>query len=200
MALQKKSRGRPRTLSRGALIEVAMKSYWEDGPLHVSVNEICRRASVSKPGLYREFGSEDGLKKEALLAYQKTVLSRSFKILEVDRSFDESFKAIVSMAVQDRDALGLPKGCLYHDMKDSRDKLGFLTQGELDLFQKKVLSDYEKFIDRAKLKNQFRANISSQAAAVYIDAQVGSAMRLQKRGETSGVIHNFLTLAFSVFI
>ena len=59
-----KARGRPRTLQRDHVINVAMESYWVSGPSNVSVNDICKRANVSKPGLYREFGNEDGLQKE----------------------------------------------------------------------------------------------------------------------------------------
>ena len=38
-----------------------MDSYWRDGVENVSLNELCRRAEVSKPGVYREFGGEEGL-------------------------------------------------------------------------------------------------------------------------------------------
>ena len=38
-----------------------MQTYWQEGVDSVSVNEICKKAEVSKPGLYREFNNEEGL-------------------------------------------------------------------------------------------------------------------------------------------
>ena len=57
----KPARGRPKTFDRDRTLDVAMESYWREGPGGISLNEVCRRAQVSKPGLYREFGNEDGL-------------------------------------------------------------------------------------------------------------------------------------------
>ena len=48
-----------------------MRHYWRDG-VH-AFNEVCRRVSVSKPSIYREFGGEDGLV-EAVLIYYRDVM------------------------------------------------------------------------------------------------------------------------------
>jgi hypothetical protein len=63
---EKRGRGRPQTLDRQRTVEVAMTSFWCDGVRDVSMNEICRRANVSKPGVYLEFGNEDGLTEAAV--------------------------------------------------------------------------------------------------------------------------------------
>lgn len=94
-----------------------MKSYWGDGPTAVSINEICRRAGVSKPGLYREFGNEDDLKTAALESYRELVLSQLFEIFEADQPFDEALAALTGLALQDRAQTGLPTGCLFGKMR-----------------------------------------------------------------------------------
>jgi AcrR family transcriptional regulator len=66
-----------------------MESYWRDGPTAVSVNEICRRADVSKPGLYREFGNEDGLRSAVVQTYELVILSQLYQIFEDDQPFDD---------------------------------------------------------------------------------------------------------------
>ncbi len=53
--------GRPKTFDRDRVIGIAMECYWREGVDGVLLNELCRRAAVSKPGVYREFGGEDGL-------------------------------------------------------------------------------------------------------------------------------------------
>ncbi|MBT5864543.1 MAG: helix-turn-helix transcriptional regulator, partial [Ilumatobacter sp.] len=55
-----------------------MDAYWREGPDAVSLNEICRRAGVSKPGLYRAFGGEDKLLDAALEHYADVVLAPYF--------------------------------------------------------------------------------------------------------------------------
>ena len=44
-------------------------------------------AEVSKPGLYREFGNEDGLMKAVLAAYQKQVLASVYQMIAADAPF-----------------------------------------------------------------------------------------------------------------
>ena len=54
---QKPARGRPRKMSSDAILDVTVNAYWQDDPADVSVNSICQMAGVSKPSLYRTFGS-----------------------------------------------------------------------------------------------------------------------------------------------
>jgi AcrR family transcriptional regulator len=59
-----------------------MTAYWQSDPADVSVNAICQMAGISKPSLYREFGSEDGLTRAVLDSYAERVLSDVFAILQ----------------------------------------------------------------------------------------------------------------------
>jgi AcrR family transcriptional regulator len=65
---------RGKTMNRDHTLEVAMHAYWASGVDGVSVNEICKLAKVSKSSAYREFGSEDGLMRAALNAYEAQAL------------------------------------------------------------------------------------------------------------------------------
>lgn len=53
-------RGRPRMMNNDDVLDVAMTAYWQSDPADVSLNAITQMAGISKPSLYREFGSEDG--------------------------------------------------------------------------------------------------------------------------------------------
>jgi AcrR family transcriptional regulator len=77
----KPARGRPRTMNAEKVLDVAMTAYWQSDPADVSVNAICQMAGISKPSLYREFGSEDGLSRAVLDRYAEQVLSEMFVIL-----------------------------------------------------------------------------------------------------------------------
>ncbi|MFT6397207.1 MAG: AcrR family transcriptional regulator, partial [Bradymonadia bacterium] len=72
---KKRGRGRSKTFDRERTLNVAMDNYWRDGVDGVSLNETCRRAGISKPGLYREFGGEDQFTSAVLARYCETVLT-----------------------------------------------------------------------------------------------------------------------------
>ena len=50
-----------------------MSIYWRDGLVEQSLNKMCRNLEVAKPGIYRDFGGEDGLIAETLVLYGRFV-------------------------------------------------------------------------------------------------------------------------------
>ena len=67
--------GKPLTFAREGVIETAVENFRRDGIDEVPLNEIRRRAGSSKPGVYREFGGEDGPRDAALEYYAAKVLA-----------------------------------------------------------------------------------------------------------------------------
>lgn len=193
------TRGRPKTLERDHVLKTAVMCYWADGPSDVPINVICEKAGASKPGLYREFGSDDGLKEAALDAYSEIVSQRRYDILSSDKLFDEVLEALISHTVQDRKKAGVPNGCLLFAMRARREEFGPLTQAKIDQLREDSLKQYRRWIKRSKSNKQFRRDISTDVAALYFDTQMGSAMRLQKEGVSNKKIETILRTAFSVF-
>lgn len=196
---RKAPRGRPRTFDRDAVTAIAMQAYWEEGQSEVSLNELCRRAKVSKPTLYNEFGSEDGLKQAVLSEYHKTTLAPLLKLLQKDQPFDKALNALADYILRDHQEHGMPNGCLFVDMCQCRDQLGELAGGQVDAFKVLSLTAYEAWIDRAKAKGQFTSAVASHTAATYIDAQIACAMNLQRQGATADEVSAVFRLALSVF-
>src|SRR6056297_1647577 len=116
----KASRGRPKTLNRDHVVDVAMHAYWKEGLDVMSLNEICRRCEISKPGLYREFGNEDGLMQAVILAYQERVLARVLEILSTEASFRATLDNLLSFVTTVNDNQKAPRGCLLVKMRESR--------------------------------------------------------------------------------
>ena len=193
------TRGRPKTLEREHVLETALMCYWADSPTDVPISEICDKAGASKPGLYREFGSDDGLKEAALDTYNEMVGQRRYDILASDQPFEEVVQALITHTVQDRKKAGLPNGCLLFAMRARREEFGPLTLAKIDQLRDNSLEHYRQWIDRAKSNGQFSRDIPTDVAALYFDAQMGSAMRLQKEGVSNKVIEKILRTAFSVF-
>ena len=191
------TRGRPKTLNRDHVLKVAMTSYWDDGPMAVSINEICRRAGVSKPGLYREFGSEDGLKTAALESYRESVLSQLFEIFEVDQPFDDALTALTDLILQERAEIGLPTGCLFGKMRGCRRELGPKTNDAIDATWDTAQARMKDWVDRAKHNGQLDMRISTTTAALYVDAQFASAITMQAQGVERAETSEFLQIAFN---
>lgn len=195
----KKTRGRPKTIQREHVIEVAMDSYWANGPNNVSVNEICKRADVSKPGLYREFGNEDGLQSSVLDTYCNNALSPLYNILNTEQPFGVSLTAVTTLFLQARSLFAYPRGCLLREMTLCHEQVGPLTKDAIVTRQQEAHDQYAAWIERAIDRGDITNDIPLEVAATYVDLQFGNAMTLIKRDESDEMVETLVVLAFSVF-
>ncbi|HEA15773.1 MAG: AcrR family transcriptional regulator [Pseudoalteromonas rhizosphaerae] len=191
-------RGRPKTLDRDHVLDVAMDSYWKDNIGNLSLNEICRRSGVSKPGLYREFSNEDGLMKAVLIRYQEQVLEPVQQMLNSDVPFKEALDNLISFATSVNCHDESPNGCLFIKMRESRVHLGKETQAQIDFLEKQGLVFFKKWVERSKTKGEFSVDMSSEFVATYIDAQLSNASTQLARGVAPETVKKILLVAFSV--
>lgn len=196
---KKAPRGRPKTFNRDHVVAVAMQAYWEEGQSEVSLNAVCKRAKVSKPSLYQEFGSEDGLKQAVLTDYHKMTLAPLYENLTVDQPFDAALADLTEYILRDHQEYGMPMGCLFVDMCQCRDRLGELTGAKVDEFRGLSLIVLQAWIERAKANGELSASISPRIASLYIDAQLASIMNMQRQGVSQDDIESVFRLALSVF-
>ena len=197
-AKENSKRGRPQTFDRDRVIQVAMMSYWRDGSSKVSLNEICKRAGVSKPGIYRTFDGEDGLKQAVLLEYRGRILSQFHHILQVQRPFNHTLESLVVFLQMDRDAVGLPAGCLHADMYEAKGEFGSLTVQTIESIREESLQHLESCVERAKRTGEISLAISSSIVALYIYTQLQGALRLQRDGVDQEHVLECFCLALSV--
>ena len=193
------ARGRPKKLQREHVVNVALECYWANGPTSISVNEICKRAEVSKPGLYREFGSEDGLQQSVLHSYCDTVLKPLYNVLRIEQPFEACVASVTALFLGARAKFASPRGCLLRDMIQSGVHLGNLTQEAVAERQEEARGEYAAWITRAVARGDISGTIPTDIAATYVDLQFGNAMTLLKRNEPDEVITSVIQLAFSVF-
>ena len=88
-------RGRPKKLDRDLVLQTALIQYWSKGPANVSISDICSLIGASKPGVYREFGSDDGLKKAVLEVYQGLAIQPVIDILEKNQPTTDAIDALI---------------------------------------------------------------------------------------------------------
>lgn len=189
-------RGRPKTINRERILDVAMKAYWQEGTRGVSINEICKLAEVSKPGLYREFGNEDGLMQAALAAYIEQTFSPLITTLKSQTSLSGVLAELVEFVCNEREEL--PDGCLMVKMRDTQTKLGDKTQNALAEIHHQFMAFIEGWAQRARESGEIPETMSNEFVADYIDAQLTAALAQRARGEDVEKVRAVLKMAFSV--
>jgi AcrR family transcriptional regulator len=192
-------RGRPKTLDRDQVLQEALMAYWSRGTKNVSISDICLATGASKPGVYREFGNDDGLKASALETYYILAVQPLIDIFEKDQSMCEAIDASVDYMTQDRTELGIPQGCLLVNMRAQSQQLGPLTRETLNAFRRSLLSAFAAWAERSKARGEC-TNIPNDIAALYIDAQHGGAMRMQREGVPNETVANVLRMALCTLV
>ena len=185
------ARGRPKRLDRDQILQAALMEYWSKGPANVSINDICILTGASKPGVYREFDNDDGLKRSVLETYRSFAIQPLIDILESDQSTTNTIGALIGYMTQDRTTLGIPNGCLFVMMRAQSQQFGPSTGDKLIEVRRDLLDAYEAWIERSKSHGEF-ADIPTNIAALYIDAQHGGAMRMQREGVPNDTVAHVL--------
>jgi AcrR family transcriptional regulator len=193
----KRTRGRPKTFDRAHALGVAIDGYWRDGVESVSVNEICRRAGVSKPSLYREFGSEDELMNAALTHYAATVVAMMLSRLRPDRPLRETLDALIDFATREASP-EMPAGCLLARMWLSRRHLGPLTRMQVERLRAEAVAAYEALLERCARVGDVVSTAPIPTLAAYVDAKITVALNRIAAGDPPGVVREHARLAFTV--
>ena len=191
-------KGRPKTIDLERIKNVAMVNYWSDGPTNVSLNEICFKAKISKPGFYREFGGEDGLMHSVLLLYKNTLIKQILNILKLEKPFDETIDLLIEYVIEKRDEEHIKNGCLLAKFRQSRDKFGKETKKQIDIILRERYLVFELWIKKAKSKGEINNQLSTNFITNYIISQLDYAVSGLANGEKNNYIKDVLTLTLSV--
>ena len=187
--------GRPKTFDRDHVIGIAMESYWRQGVDGVSLNELCRRAAVSKPGVYREFGGEDGLMDAVLEHYAQLVLAPMFEQVSDDRPFGEVLTNMIE-TLTDINRAG-PVGCLLVKMKHSPAHLGPIVATRVDALRVSARAGYASWVEVAKERGEVSPGVSAAVAAAFIDIQCSTLLVQMALGEDPELLRAQAGLAFA---
>lgn len=73
--------GRNRKYDREAVLDSAMRLFWQKGYLATSIAEMTQTTGLNTASMYKEFGDKDGLFEGALDHYRSYVMGPRFEIL-----------------------------------------------------------------------------------------------------------------------
>jgi len=179
-----------------AVRDVAMTAYWQGDPADVSVNAICQMAGISKPSLYRAFGSEDGLTRAALDSYAERVLSAVFAILQGGAGLRPTLDALIDFASADP---RMETGCLFYKMRAGKHRLGPQTRARVEEIDAAAQAAYAAFLQAARDAGDWPDGLPVEAGARYLGEQIALAITQRASGEDPARIRQMLALALSVF-
>jgi AcrR family transcriptional regulator len=190
-------RGRPKLLNRERVLSIAMEQYWRHGPTQVSISDICDLSGSSKPSVYREFGSDDGLRAATLLAYKAIAIDPFLARLNGVQTIAETLQSLVDFIMQDRQPQNIPDGCLFVLMKAQRHCFGPKTQQCLEDVRTEFVSSFATWIEASKSAGVFRKDIPTNAAVHQIEALHVGASSLQRDGESPEEVKQMLTFGLA---
>jgi len=179
------------------VLDVAMTAYWQSDPTDVSINAICQMAGISKPSLYREYGSEDGLKRAVLDSYAEQVLSDVFTIVNSGNGLQATLAALVDFATADP---RMETGCLFYKMRAGKHRLGPETLARVAEIDAAAQAAYMALLQAARDRGEWHGALSVEAGASYLGEQLALAITQRASGEDPARIREMMTLALSVFI
>lgn len=191
---QKVGRGRPKTLDRDTVLNLAMTSFWHKGP-EVSLNSICELAGVAKPSLYREFGNEDGLASAALDRYHNLVFPQLESLFLGSLTFAKKLETLSLFICEDETN---QFGCLFVKMRAARAQLGAKTQSKVEEVDLATLKLYRNFLKQSRESGQWTSHLSDRSAANYLSSQIEMALSQRARGVKSSEVRAVLEIGLSV--
>lgn len=192
----KSRRGRPKTLDVDKTLDVAMHAYWRDDPVDVSINAICGMAGASKPAIYREFGSEDGLMRAVLDRYAEQVLSDIFHILSRKMSLQDTLEALIHFGAQDAK---MATGCVFYKMRAGKHRLGPQTLQRINEIDAGAVQAFEAYLENCRETGQWQSDQPAATMARYLVEQIGLALTQRAAGENTAQVEQTMRLALSVF-
>ena len=116
--------GPPRTFDCPRALACVVDNSWRAGFYSLSLNEVCRRSQISKPALYRELGSEDGLMAAALENHSQSIIQPVLDALALPVPFAVLVEWLIVGSAAVTDA---PAGCRFTELRLARSRARALT-------------------------------------------------------------------------
>ncbi len=210
----KKPVGRPKTLDREILIDIALREYWLYGINNVSLSKIAKLAEISRPGIYKEFGDEDGLKYEVLKKYTNVLTNEVIPIYYTSEDIKTMYYHIYStlgLNVDRRYFSGISKsknikipnkatGCLFEKTKIEIYKLNNKTKKLIVDFEKTRNKAFCNYIKRMQKTSQINSSIKLDEVCDYFSCQLSLTQILERNGKNKEDIKSLIDTALLAIV
>lgn len=108
----KRSRGRPASIDRDAVLDRAVTLFWKKGVEGASLGDLTEAMGVSRPTLYALWGDKASLFDAVLNRYIATVGAAPMAAFDAEADIHTAVTAFLRTSAEGNTALGQPAGCL----------------------------------------------------------------------------------------
>ncbi|NYH55331.1 AcrR family transcriptional regulator [Nocardiopsis arvandica] len=105
--------GRPRSFDRDAVLDKAMRLFWERGYEQTSISDLTQELGISAPSLYAAFGDKRTLFEEAVARYEASPQSVT-AAGTTGMSQREVLRVMFDCASREYASRAHPRGCLVN--------------------------------------------------------------------------------------
>ncbi len=192
-----RKRGRPVAVPPSEVLERAVALFCAEGVAELSLNQICARLGISKPALYRSFGSEDGLRQAVLAHYFEVWMGPGLARMDFTKPFAIQCEQLATLVCYPDPKSPQAKGCLYTKMRLSRQVLGKQALGMVRELEGGTKAQLTAWMEGIAQSGQLKQDLTASDAAAYLDAQIMLALIQLSQGATSADVEARMLLALS---
>lgn len=140
---------RPRSHSRSALVDNAMKAFWKIGYQAVSMGDLVRETGVSRGGIYSDFAGKQELFHACLDHYQEAVVTPAFAQVEAEDAGIDAIRCYFDNLLSGFEAMeGFGIGCLVGNTLTQIDPSEEATQEKLQAHCTRLFNGFRKVLAR----------------------------------------------------
>ncbi len=151
-----------------AILKSGRELFWKYGFRRVSVEEICRTASVSKMTFYRYFSDKAELARAVYNAEIEISMSRFREILESDMPAPEKMSNMLVM--KSGSVSNISREFLNDFYTDNETGLRSYIQEKMASFMNEILNDFRKAQERGVFRKDFKPEMLFFISQKLIDS------------------------------
>ena len=150
--------------SREKILNASEALFIKHGINKVSVDDIARKAGVSKVTIYNLFGSKENLVHDCRLTVINRIAGHSRKILTWKKSYLEKVQDIIQYWIDISDKYNIE--AISPELLDNLEPQ---SDPEMKKFQEEFQNLFLEFIKDGKKRGDLNPDISDEAASIYLE-------------------------------
>ena len=193
------TRGRPRKSDPDAVLDKAMKLFWEKGFAATSLSDLVAATGMAKPGLYATFGDKEALYEKALARYYEELGSPLLDDLvgseDPLRVVIRRFLDGVAAAAVDK---AYPGGCFIANSVVESTHRPAPTEDLARAYDAKRRAAMAKRFRAAKKRGELPADADTKALAEFFSGQALALAVMARAGADRKALDRLIEVAMRV--
>lgn len=193
------ARGRPRKTDPDAVLDTAMKAFWERGFEGTSMNDLSTLTGMAKPGLYANFGDKEAIYAKAMERYCSAHAGPMLEdLIRSDDPLEVVLRRFLDSVVSSATKTMGPKGCFVANnmvecagMPSSLEALGRYVDEQ----RKKALT---MRFHSAQKKGEIPTDTDAKSLAVFYSGQALALAVMARAGAQWAALDRFVDTAMTV--